>query len=156
MVQEGGVSGRSKKEYEHAILHGIPSELATFASRLLSSALIVHSVSTVDLDALINQICEEVDRLKTRRAGGQHGQQGKTEQKTVRSPSFMATESKRRRCRGKCRKCGEEGHWARECCTPKREGNATAPVAQASSGATVPPETPVCGGNPHGHRNRSC
>ena len=54
------------KEYERTILKGIPSELATFASHLLSSALIIHSASPVDLDALINQICEEADRLKSR------------------------------------------------------------------------------------------
>ena len=54
------------KKYERTILKGIPSELATFASHLLFLALIIHDASPVDLDALINQICEKADRLKSR------------------------------------------------------------------------------------------
>jgi hypothetical protein len=42
------------KEYERTILRGIPSELATFASQILSSALIVHSATSINIDALIN------------------------------------------------------------------------------------------------------
>ena len=53
------------KEYEHTILQGIPSELVTFASHLLSSALIAHGAAHIDLDALIHQTCEEADQLKS-------------------------------------------------------------------------------------------
>src|SRR5712672_2213741 len=128
----------TKKEYERTILCSIPSELATFASQLLSSALIIGPATSIDPDALHNQICEEADRLKSRRARGQPDQGAKRET----TEAFEATESDGRRQRkGKCRKCGEEGHWARECCTPKREGNATVPATQASLGATAPPNT---------------
>ncbi|KAF8489659.1 hypothetical protein F5888DRAFT_1870139 [Russula emetica] len=128
----------TEKEYERTILRGIPSELATFASHILSSALIVQSTAPINIDALINQICEEADRLKSRRAHGKSGQGGK---EATTEEVFAAKESEgRKRRKGKCRKCGEEGHWACECCTPKREGNATAPAAQASLGATLPPE----------------
>ena len=68
----------TEKEHERTILHGIPSELATFASHLLSSALIVHGTSTVDLDTLISMICEEADHLKSQRMGRQPGQEEKT------------------------------------------------------------------------------
>ena len=44
----------TKKEYEQTILWGIPSELVTFASYLLSLALIVYGATSIDLDALIN------------------------------------------------------------------------------------------------------
>jgi hypothetical protein len=128
----------SEKEYERTILRGIPSELATFASHLLSSALIVHGATSIDLDALVNQICEEADRLKSQRTRSQPSEGRKSKPETE---VFMAAEpGGRRRRRGKCHKCGEEGHWARECCTPT-EGNATAPAAQASLGATAPPKT---------------
>jgi len=53
------------KEYEHTILHGIPNKLATFASHIMSSALIVHGATSINTDALINQICEEVEQLKS-------------------------------------------------------------------------------------------
>jgi hypothetical protein len=56
----------------------------------------------------------------------------------------MVTKHKGRKgqCRGKCHKCGEEGHWAHKCHTLK-EGTATAPVptAKALLGATGQPET---------------
>jgi hypothetical protein len=44
------------------------------------------------------------------------------------------------RCRGRCNCCGEGGHRARECCAPRDEV-ATAPAAQAASGAARQPET---------------
>ncbi len=49
------------KEYERTILCGIPNELATFTSHIMSSALIVHGATSINTDALINQICEEVE-----------------------------------------------------------------------------------------------
>jgi hypothetical protein len=51
----------TEKEYECTILRGIPSEPTTFASHLLSSALIIQSSQPINIDALINQICEEAD-----------------------------------------------------------------------------------------------
>ena len=65
------------KEYERTILQGIPQELATFVSHILSSALIVHNASAINIDALINQINEEADWLKSRRTCRQTGQGGK-------------------------------------------------------------------------------
>jgi len=48
--------------------------------------------------------------------------------------------SQRRRRRGKCHSCGEEGHHARNCHAP-REEPATPLIAQEQSGASVQPET---------------
>ena len=48
--------------------------------------------------------------------------------------------SQRRRRRGKCHSCGEEGHRARDCRAP-REEPATPLIAQEQSGASVQPET---------------
>jgi hypothetical protein len=52
------------KEYKHIILQGIPSKLATFASHLFFLALIIHNVSAININALINQINEEANQLK--------------------------------------------------------------------------------------------
>jgi len=68
----------TEKEYKRTILRGIPSELATFASHLLSSASIIQGSAQIDLDALVNQICEEADRLKSRRVKGQGGKKDNT------------------------------------------------------------------------------
>jgi hypothetical protein len=54
----------TNKEYQHTILHGIPKELAKFASQLLLSTKLVHNIMVINTDTLINHICEEVDRLK--------------------------------------------------------------------------------------------
>ena len=55
----------SDNEYQCTIFKGIQSELATFVSHLLSLALIIHSTAKINLDALISQICEEADHLKS-------------------------------------------------------------------------------------------
>ena len=117
--------------------------LATFTSHLLLSALIVHSMAKIDLDTLTSLLCEEGDRLKGRSMCGKPSQGGRNSPGT--EEAFVATGPRRgpTQRRGKCRRCVEEGHWAHKCCTPKKEGSATAPAAQASLGATSPPETHV-------------
>jgi len=49
------------EEYKRTILRGIPAELGTFASQLLSAATLISKSAPVDLDALISHICEETD-----------------------------------------------------------------------------------------------
>ena len=135
----------SEKEYERTILQGISSELVTFALHLLSLALIVHSTTKIDLDTLINLICEEGDHLRSRSVHGKPSQGGRTSPEA--EEAFVATGPRRRpmRCRGKCQRCGEKGHWVCECCTLKKEGNATASSTQALLGATLPPKTQIVG-----------
>ena len=53
------------KEYEHTILHGIPTKLATFALHITSVALLVHNAASINIDTLINQINEEAKQLKS-------------------------------------------------------------------------------------------
>jgi hypothetical protein len=54
------------EEYKRTILRGIPAELGTFTSQLLSAAALISKSAPVDLDALISHLCEETDRLKSR------------------------------------------------------------------------------------------
>ena len=138
----------SDKEYERTILRGIPSELATFASHLLSSALIIQSSAPIDLDALINQICEEADRLKSRRPKGQGGKKDSTTTDEALSAT-ASDDGKQRRRRGKCHNCGKMGHWARECRSAKKnkEESAGTQTAQASSTSTKPENKPVGSAN---------
>jgi hypothetical protein len=135
------------KEYQHTILRGIPSELATFASHLLSSALIVHGSAPIDLDALVNQICEEADRLKTRRPRGQGGKKDSTTDEALTATA--SDDGKRRRRKGKCHNCGKMGHWAKECRSPKKdkEESAGTQAAQASNTSTKPENKPVGSAN---------
>ena len=83
----------SKKEYERTILRGIPDELTTFASHLLSLALIVHGAAKIDLDTLINLISEEGDRLKSRSTCGKLSQGGRNSSGT--EEAFVATGPRR-------------------------------------------------------------
>ena len=99
------------KEYECTILQGILNELATFASQLLSSALIVHNAASVNINALINQINEEANRLKTRRAHGQSNHRGKKEATTDEALAATGSDDSRKKChKGKCHNCGKLGH----------------------------------------------
>ena len=79
----------SEKEYEHTILRGIPDELATFASHLLSSAFIVHGAAPINLDTLTSLICEEADRLKSRSMHWKSSQGGRTSPEA--EEAFVAT-----------------------------------------------------------------
>jgi len=80
------------EEYKRTILKGIPSELATFASQLLSAAALISQAAPINLDALVSQICEEADRLKGRR-----GKEGK---RTVPQMSPDRHSSRRRKSEG--------------------------------------------------------
>jgi hypothetical protein len=128
------------KDYQRAVLRGIPEELATFASQLLSSAMLTHLV--IDTDVLIDHICEEAERLKSI-VRGQQGHEGSNRREQVTDEAIAATASGggRRRRRGKCHNCRKRGHGARECPENTR-------AAQTSSGATTQPEN-----NPTGVTN---
>jgi hypothetical protein len=58
------------KEYKRIILRGIPTELGTFVSQLLSVAALISKSASVDLDALVSHLCEEMDQLKSCQAKG--------------------------------------------------------------------------------------
>jgi len=62
------------------------------------------------------------------------------EELTRNPPTAIGRESGRRRRRGKCHSCGEEGHRTRDCRAPKEEP-VTAPTVEESSGAAEQPET---------------
>ena len=112
------------KEYERTILQGIPSELATFASHILSLAHLVHGATSINTDALINQINEEAERLKIRRGRGQSSQGGKKE---ATDEALSVTEGgKKKHRKGKCHNCGKMGHWAKECCSLKKDKDESA------------------------------
>ena len=97
------------KEYKHTILQGIPSELATFTSHILSSALLVHGAKSVSIEALINQICEEADQLRTQHVKGQNNQGGKKDSPDE-ALATTSTEGGKKHCKGKCHNCGKPGH----------------------------------------------
>ena len=71
---------------------------------------------------------------------GQPGPEDSRREPTREPPVATGRGSGQMRCRGKCHKCREEGHCARDCCTPKEEP-ATALITEEPSGAAEQPET---------------
>src|SRR5258707_4297286 len=133
------------KEYECTILQGIPSKLATFASHILSSAHLVHGATSINTDALINQINEEAERLKIWRGRGQSSQGGKKE---ATDEALSVTEGgKKKRHKGKCHNCGKMGHWAKECCSPKKDKDESADTQATQTSSSKPENKPVGSAN---------
>ena len=79
---------------------------------ILSSARLIHCVSTVDTETLIDHICEEADRLKNRRARSQPNlSQSGAKSQAAGDEALTATGSEgKRRPKGKCHNCGKQGH----------------------------------------------
>ena len=101
-----------EREHDHTILHGIPSELATFMSTILVTAQV--SNTSTDLDALANHICEEADCLKLQcTKGGNQG--GGKKEATDDALAATTPEGGKRHQKGKCHNCGKPRHWAKEC-----------------------------------------
>ena len=59
----------TSKEYKYTILYGITSDLVIFISQIMSLATLVHHATFIDVNALINLICEEVEQLKVSALG---------------------------------------------------------------------------------------
>ena len=138
------------KEYERTILRGIPNELATFASQLLSSALIVHNAASVNINALVNQINKEADWLKTRRACGQSSHGGKKETTTDEALAATGSNDSRKKCRkGKCHNCDKLGHWAKECRSAKKDKEESVGTSSTPASTTTfkPENKPVGSAN---------
>ncbi len=145
----------TNKDYQWMVLRGIPEELARFASTVLSSARLVHHVTTVDTETLIEHICEEADRIKSSqpKTHPNSNQSGARTQAT-RDKALAATgsEGSKRRRKGKCHNCGKPGHWAQECRSPKKEeklGNEapkseTKPVGSANAVVTHDEDVDEC------------
>ena len=110
--------------------------------------MITTSASPINLDTLINLICEKADRLKSRRAKGQGGKKESTNTDEALSAT-ASDDGKRRHCKGKCHNCGKMGHWAKECRSPKKdkEESASTQTAQAPSTSFKPENKPVGAAN---------
>jgi hypothetical protein len=93
----------------------------------MSSARLAHRATHIDSNSLIDHIIEESERAKNHRSCSQHTQGGsKKEGQTDEALAATSSESsKKKRRKGKCHNCGKPGHWAHECRSPKKEGEAS-------------------------------
>jgi gag-polypeptide of LTR copia-type/Zinc knuckle len=141
----------SDDDYKQTVLRSIPDELAKFTVSTQMSAQV--SGNTLDMNFLIQSLCEEADRLKSHHAQRQHGQ-GKGREGGQTDEALAITNvtnssnnhSGQRKCRqGNCHNCGKAGHWARECRAPKKEESANTQLGQASSSTTPKPNNKLVG-----------
>jgi LTR polyprotein gag-polypeptide-like protein/zinc knuckle protein len=135
------------KEYEHTILWGISTELTTFASHILFSAHLVHGATSINTDALINQICEEAEQLKIWHRRGQSSQGEKKEAMDEALAITNPESGKKRHHKGKCHNCGKMGHWAKECHSPKKDKDESADTQATQTSSFKPENKPVGSAN---------
>jgi transposase InsO family protein len=134
-----------EKEYRSAIIKSIPDEMSKFASGLLTAARVLSSKS-IDPDILIDHISEEADRLaaRRRRDTGTSGK-GKQPQSHGQDEALAATQGDggKRRKKGKCHNCGKQGHWARECRSPKKDQQSNNNQSQSSGQSSQQSQPPT-------------
>jgi Pol polyprotein/LTR polyprotein gag-polypeptide-like protein len=135
------------KEYEHTILQGIPTKLATFASHILFSAHLIHGATSINTDALINQICEEAEQLKIQCGCRQSSQGGKKEAIDEALAVTNPESGKKRCCKGKYHNCGKTGHWVKECHSPKKDKDESAGTQAMQMSSSKPENKPVGSAN---------
>ena len=138
-------------EYQHTILKGVPDALADYtAQTLLTLRLAVkYTGMPVDMSDVIDLVCEEADRKKTRHMlndpaqGQSKGKSWSVPQAPDEALATVGTNegSNGRRCKGNCHHCGKPGHWACECHTRKREEAAAAAAGQSGQAAQVNSDT---------------
>jgi gag-polypeptide of LTR copia-type/Zinc knuckle len=131
----------SDDEYKQTILWSIPGELAKFASNMQTAAEI--SNTTLTMTHLIQSISEEANHMKSHRTYHQQGPgKGKnvdtTDEALAVTSSSGSCNRRRKRRPGNCHNCGKAGHWARECCAPKKDESADTQSGQASPTTSTP------------------
>jgi hypothetical protein len=77
-------------DYQCTVLRGIPNDLANFACGLLLAMCIINPLAPVDVDMLINHICEEAEHLKNQHMQSQYRQESQKE-KELTNETFTAT-----------------------------------------------------------------
>ena len=119
----------------------------TFALQILSSVLLFHTSSSININTLINQINEEAKQLRSQHSYGHPGQGGKKEGATDKALTATGSEGgKKCHCKRNCHNCGKAGHWARECCSPKKEKDeSTGTIATPSLSTSYKPENKPLG-----------
>jgi hypothetical protein len=113
----------SDDDYRSTIISSLPITLSRFAASTLASIRMINASHVVSPDALISSICEEYARQAVERARNPRSQPRQPGDKKDEALSVEqgGGKSGKRKPRGKCFNCGEEGHWKRNCPKPKKK-----------------------------------
>jgi zinc knuckle protein len=85
--------------------------------------------------------------LKIWHGHGQSSQGGKKEA-TDKALAITNPESSKKRChKGKCHNCGKMEHWAKECCSPKKDKDESAGTQATQMSSSKPENKPVGSAN---------
>jgi Pol polyprotein/zinc knuckle protein len=85
--------------------------------------------------------------LKIQHRHGQSSQGGKKEATDEALAVTNPESGKKRRHKGKCHNCGKMGHWAKECCSPKKDKDESAGTQATQTSSSKPENKPVGSAN---------
>jgi hypothetical protein len=104
---------------------------------------LIHGATSINTDALINQICKEAKQLKIQHGCGQSSQ-GEKKEAIDEALAVINPKSGKKRCyKGKCHNCGKIEHWAKGYCSPKKDKDKSTGIQAMQTSSSKSENKPV-------------